>query len=196
VSAFAKDDWMPILSRLNSILLRMERWKGDLTQEARSTGWCGQSPAPENEILKTEKRLGVTLPPSYRSFLSISNGWRPFSSFIERLLPVEESYRIAEPENLKLLQQCYQEGDISDEEYLDYDTPEHMEALRHCYYPESILVGKPWEGESDMILLNPHIVFPDGEWETIFFANWVPGNQRYRSFREFVEDSVSTEERF
>lgn len=198
MSAIAKDDWMPILSRLNSILLT-ERWRGDLTQEALSVGWCGQSPAQESDIFKTEKRLGLTLPPWYRSFLSISNGWRPFSSFIERLLPVEEidRYRIAEPEHLKLLQQCYQEDDISDEEYLDYETPKHMEALRHRYYPDCLLIGKKWDGGGgELLLLNPHIVFPDGEWETIFFANWIPGNQRYRSFREFVEDSVSTEERF
>jgi hypothetical protein len=64
-------------------------------------------------------------------------------------------------------------------------------ALRHRYYPESVLVGDAWGAEDDMILLNPQIVSPDGEWEAIFFANWIPGNQRYRSFRDFVEKSVN-----
>ena len=195
VSSFETDTWMMILSRLNSILLRSDEWRGNLTQEALSSGWCGQLPALESEILDRERRLGVTLPPSYRSFLSISNGWRPFSSFIERLLPVEEieQYRTANPEDLALLQECYQEYDVSDEDYLDYETPEHMVALRHRYYPESLLIGKKWDGGGgEFILLNPHIVSSDGEWEAIFFANWIPGNQRYRSFWDLVMESVKT----
>jgi hypothetical protein len=46
-----------------------------------------------------------------------------------------------------------------------------------------------------MILLNPSIVFANGEWEAIFFANWLPGNQRYRSFRDLVMESVNGLER-
>jgi hypothetical protein len=187
---------MAILSRLNSLLLKSDEWKEDLRPEALSTHWCGQSPAPASEILRTERRLGVTLPPSYRSFLTISNGWRPFSSFIERLLPVQEieRFRTADPEGLAMIQEYYQEDDLSDDEYLDYETPKHIVALRHRYYPDSILVGKAWGGRGDMILLNPNIVFPDGEWEAIVFADWLPGNQRYRSFRELVGESVSRSE--
>lgn len=194
MSTLANHDWMPVLSRLNSILLGSDKWKRYLTSAALSTEWCGQPPAPESEILKAEARLGVTLPPSYRSFLSISNGWRPFDSFIESLLSVQEieRFRSADPERLAILQECYAEDNISDDEYFDYETPKHIEAMRTRYYPDSLLLGKDWGGESDMVLLNPHIVFPDGEWEAIFFANWVPGNTRYRSFREFVEKSINT----
>jgi len=193
MTTLSTGEWMPILSRLSAIVLSKDRWKPQLTAEALSTGWCGLSPAPESEILKTEQRLGIVLPPSYRSFLAISNGWRPFSSFIERLLPVEEieQYRTADPEGLMLLQESYQEDDVSDEVYLDYETPEHMVALRHRYYPECLLVGKEWiGGGGEFVLLNPHIVSADGEWEAIFFANWLPGNERYRSFRDLVAGSV------
>jgi hypothetical protein len=30
-------------------------------------------------------------------------------------------------------------------------------------------------------------VTPDGEWEAWFFANWNPGANRYRSFREMMQ---------
>ena len=73
--------------------------------------------------------------------------------------------------------------------------PKHNEALRHRYYPDSLLIGKPWGCESDVILLNPAIVFPNGEWEAIFFANWIPGNCRFRSFRELVENSIESLEK-
>src|ERR1700728_3429640 len=131
MNRFSKDDWMPLLSRLNSILLLSDDWKQHVGQDALSTGWCGAPPASEDEILKAEKRLGVQLPPSYRSFLLISNGWRPFDYFVECLLPVQEiePYGVAKPEDLKLIQTYYREDDISDEIYLDYDTPKHNEAF-------------------------------------------------------------------
>jgi hypothetical protein len=31
------------------------------------------------------------------------------------------------------------------------------------------------------------VVFADGEWEAWFFANWLPGASRYRSFAEMME---------
>lgn len=70
-----------------------------------------------------------------------------------------ERFRIADPEALTMLQKYYQEDDLPDNDYLDYETPKHIEHLRHRYYPDSILVGKAWGGgEGEMVLLNPHIV--------------------------------------
>lgn len=190
---------MPILSRLNSILLGTESWRRFLTDEALSSGWCGQAPATESEILEAERRLGLTLPPSYRSFLLFSNGWRPFSNSIERLLPVSEieRFRDADPEDVALIQELYADDDVTDSDYLDYETPEHKETLRSSYYPDSILIGKKWQsGGGELLLLNPQIVFPNGEWEAIFFANWIPGNERFRSFRDLTVSFVESAERF
>jgi len=118
-------------------------------------------------------RLGTRLPPSYRRFLSVANGWRLFSSFIERLLPICEVdwLRAADPDSLSAIQEYYREDEISDQEYLDYENDKHRESLRHRYYPNCLLVGKPWSGEGEMVLLNSRIVFPNGEWEGIFFAD-------------------------
>jgi hypothetical protein len=155
-------------------------------------------PADEVEILRAEQRLQIKLPPSYRAFVSVTNGWRPFGSFIEELLPVQsvERLRDADPESSELIQECYEEDQLTDSDYLDYTTPRRMTAMRTRYYPDSLLVGKAWDGGGcEMVLLNPGTVFPDGEWEAIFFAPWLPGNKRYRTFGELVLDSVSTEER-
>ena len=191
------DDWAVVLARLNALLLKSDQLKEMMTKEALASHWCGLPPATEGEIAGAEKHLGVILPPSYRSFLAISNGWRPFSHFVERLLSVAEvePYRTVDSEGLEMIRQYYQNDELPDKDYLDYSTPEHMVALRTRYYPDCLLVGKSWGVESDMILLNPHITFPDGEWEAIFFANWLPGNQRYRSFYDLVVASVDTSER-
>jgi hypothetical protein len=197
VSTFVADDWTAILARLNALLLNFQELNEKLTPEASSSHWCGLPPASEHEISRAEKHLRVILPPSYRSFLSISNGWRPFSHFVESLLPVGEvePYSAANPEALAMIQQYYLNDDLSDKDYLDYATPEHMVALRTRYYPDCLLIGKSWGVEDDMILLNPHVTSPDGEWEAIFFANWLPGNQRYRSFYDLVAANVDTLDR-
>ena len=183
-------DWKAILSPLNSILQGKERWRDRLDQRALSTGWCGVTAATESEIAEVEVRLGTTLPPSYRSFLLTSNGWYPFNDLIQRLLPVQELERLrkADPEALVMIEENYQEDDLPDRDYFDYETPRKVEALRLRYYPESLLVGKGWDGGGgELILLNPHVVSDEGEWEAIFFAHWIPGNRRYRSFRGLIE---------
>jgi hypothetical protein len=38
-------------------------------------GWAGAQPVSEEAIAAVEERLGVRLPPSYRNFLKVSNGW-------------------------------------------------------------------------------------------------------------------------
>jgi len=167
-----------------------------MSPEILAAHWCGRPPASEELLLTAERRLGAHLPPSYRSFLSVANGWYPFGSFIEQLLPVSEVdwLRNADPDALAGIQECYQEDEISDQEYLDYETDKHMVALRHRYYPDCLLVGTSWGGGGELVLLNSRIVFPNGEWEALFFANWLPGNWRYRSFRELVEERVRTQE--
>jgi hypothetical protein len=47
-------------------------------------------------------------------------------------------------------------------------------------------------GDSAVVLLNPKVVTPEGEWETWFFANWLPGAIRYRSFGEWLAAERAT----
>jgi len=159
--------------------------------EARSAGWCGLPPASEEEIVAAEKRLGVTLPPSYRSFLAFSNGWCPYSSVIWRLLPANEIewLRMADPEGVAEVQEFYRADALTDEEYLDYDYPDHSERLRQEYHPDCLVVGKPRcssPAGGELLLLNPRVISADGEWEAIYFDAWAPGNKRCRTFRDLV----------
>ncbi len=47
----------------------------ELTEDMISNQWLGYPGASESEITQAESRLGVKLPPSYRQFLGVSNGW-------------------------------------------------------------------------------------------------------------------------
>jgi cell wall assembly regulator SMI1 len=70
------------IDNLDSLLLRLQALRRaiDSVEDAspgdRSTPY---PPASEREIAAHEKRLRFALPPSYRAFLTIHNGWRNFS---------------------------------------------------------------------------------------------------------------------
>ena len=204
MSEVSRLEWVPLLERLNAVMIRSKQFAGERMEEVISEGsWCGRPPATESDICAAESRLGVRFPPSYRSFLSVSNGWRIFNSFVEQLLPVQEidRYRILDPKGFALDQssheyslEMYGDHPVSDEVYLDYETPEHNIAYRHQYYGDSLLISRGFE--SELVLLNPFIVSADGEWETIFSAHWIPGNERFRSFRNYLEKVVRDEEEF
>ena len=54
-------------------------------------------------------------------------------------------------------------------------------------------------GDSAVLLLNPMVIWPDGEWEKArLFANWLPGASRYRSFADWIrhERAGLTDETF
>jgi hypothetical protein len=54
------------------------------------SGWPGHKPASKQDIVATEVRLGVWLPPSYRNFLLASNGWTSTADGHCALRKVEE----------------------------------------------------------------------------------------------------------
>ncbi|MDB6058460.1 MAG: hypothetical protein JWO95_2304 [Verrucomicrobiales bacterium] len=165
-----------------------EGWKSFLSQHAsavNATQWPGAPAAALDQIVQTETRLGIQLPPSYRSFLQASNGWTQASRSVPILLPIEKIqwFRKAHREWI----QAYQFSpalDLPESEYFDYANADsiqfHPKHLQHTLSISEI-------GDDGVILLNPMVVWPDGEWETWFFANWLPGAQRFRSFADWFE---------
>ena len=56
--------------------------------------------------------------------------------------------------------------------------------LRSEYLATALDISE--ETGNGMYLLNPRIVTPDGEWEAWFWAAWLPGANRHRSFQEMM----------
>jgi hypothetical protein len=95
-------DWRPFLTRWSKELLTT-----DLAQNLapplnkKSAHWLGFPPASANQIKALEKRLRLPLPPSYKSFLLTTNGWRRTTFAIGRIRPAAEVNRLSiEHENL------------------------------------------------------------------------------------------------
>ncbi|MET8953762.1 SMI1/KNR4 family protein [Streptomyces sp. NPDC004393] len=137
--------------------------------------WLGFPAATEERIVALEERLGHRLPPSYRTFLAVSDGWRHAGGFVWLLAGTDQARWHHDEAGLSE----YFPGELDDD-----PTPE-----------DELLAGM-WERalqldvESDglYVLLDPGDVDDDGEWAVYCWAGWhASPPQRYPSFGAFME---------
>jgi hypothetical protein len=176
--------WKKLLSQWSLEIISSSEYLDELPAEVTESRWLGFPGANQEQIKAAETRLGVNLPPSYRAFLKVTNGWRRTTSFIHKLLPVEEIdwYTNRQPEAIDAWMQWSDES-ISDEEYLVYGE-RVAQPFRARYLQTALAVSAYGDG---IYLLNPKTVTTAGEWEAWFFAPWIPGAHRYPSFWELMQ---------
>jgi hypothetical protein len=176
-------DWRSFLNQWSMALLRSEKLGRGLPQEEIDALWLGYPGASEEQVAQAESRLGTVLPPSYRAFLKASNGWRRTGPFIDRL------WSTAEIEWFVVRHRDWAEGPddfaVPDEQYFVYGDEQSPIMFRLAYLKTALEISA--EGDGAIYLLNPQVVSADGEWEAWFFADWLPGAIRYRSFVEMLQ---------
>lgn len=183
-------DWRTFLQAFTQDLLADDSIRASVPDEVQQTGWMGFEGATEQQIIALEARLGKPLPPSYRAFLRTSNGWRQSGAFIDRLYSVDEVdwFRVRNRQWIDAFTlggfATLLSPSVPDVEYLVYDDQQDPARGRWEYLQDALEISPV--GDAAIYLLNPRVVFPDGEWEAWFFANWLPGATRYRSFREMM----------
>ncbi len=195
-------NWRTFLQQASSDLLTDAAIRAMVADGVVAAGWLGYEGATEEEIVALEERLRVRLPPSYRSFLAETNGWRNCGPFIYNLWPCSGVHWFQErnqawidayvhPENngIEIVWPAGQEPPkprpLMDEEYLTYGDKQDSCRFRTEYLQTALEISDV--GDSAILLLNPKIVTDGGEWEAWLFANWMPGAYRYRSFGELVQ---------
>ncbi|MBG0814249.1 SMI1/KNR4 family protein [Planomonospora sp. ID82291] len=138
--------------------------------------WLGAPGAGEAEIARHEERLGMRLPPSYREFLQVANGWDEYSHSSLRLMPLAEVgwTRDVDPE----LAGIWDHGKSA-------LGPQDLSRIGEESVSDSLCISECIEGQ--VYLLNPYVVGEDGEWEAWDFASWHPGEVRYRSFWDLMQ---------
>ncbi|GAA3442393.1 SMI1/KNR4 family protein [Planomonospora venezuelensis] len=147
--------------------------------------WLGTPGAAEAEIVRHEERLGMRLPPSYREFLEVSDGWDETGAAAGPLLPVGGTgwLRELDPDLADTWSSSYEGLRIPDEDYFVYGQGQDTAALRTEYLRDTLRIG---EYDDGTYLLNPHVTTPDGEWEAWYLAAWLPGAVRFRSFWDLM----------
>jgi hypothetical protein len=193
-------NWERFLKRWSQELLKSmgeERFK--LPLEVIQSGWLGYPGASEEQIACAEARLETTLPPSYREFLKVTNGWRQTTPFIDKLWSTEdlEWFSLRHQawidafverytnDSVERLEPHLGEPSISDREYFVYGDAQDCSQLRVEYLQTTLEISE--KGDAAIYLLNPQVITADGEWEAWFFGDWLPGADRYKSFREMMQ---------
>ncbi|MGP4094293.1 SMI1/KNR4 family protein [Nonomuraea sp. KM90] len=130
-----------------------------LVEAHRPPEWLGTTGVGEEELARHEERLGIRLPPSYREFLQISNGWDVESYSCLHLLPLAEVGWTR-------------------------DVDPHLAETWGDPMGDTLYLSEYIDGQ--VCLLFPGVVAPDGEWQAWDFATWHPGVLEYRSFWDLM----------
>lgn len=178
------DEWRAFLARWNDELLNdpeVARYRlPALRPAAADTRWLGYSGATEARLITAEARLGIHFPPSYRAFLAASDGWTIFGAFIDTVFSVGAVDWLEALDPGYSLAFTRDAAPVPDDRYFVYGPEQDTISIRPEYLRTALQVSA-W-GDAAVLLLNPQVVTPEGEWEAWFLAAWLPGAARYRSF--------------
>lgn len=182
-------DWRGFLEQWSKDALRAAEAAERFPQSVLVSEWLGYPGATEEQIVVAETHLGTRLPPSYRTFLKITSGWRQTTPFVDKLWSTEELEWFAVRhqdliDTAAAMSEQLQAPPVLDEEYFVYGEDQAVESYRHEYLQTALEISE-W-GDDAIYLLNPQVVTTEGEWEAWFFANWLPGAERWRSFQEMM----------
>lgn len=172
-------DWRSFLLRWSgewADSLPADEARGEDDEAAWQARWLGFQPASEERIAAVEERLGRRMPPSYREFLKVSDGWRHAGGFVW-LLAGTEGARWHDNESglADLFEECLDE-DAGPEERREADLWRR---------------GLQLDVESDIthVLMDPEDVDEDGEWAVYTWASWrASPPERHENFLEFMRD--------
>jgi hypothetical protein len=150
--------------------------RGEDDEVARQARWLGFPPASEERITAMEERLGLRMPPSYREFLKVSDGWRHAGGFVWLLAGTEDARWHNNESGL---------ADMCEEELDEDSGPEEWREA------DLWRRGLQLDVESDIthVLLDPEDMDEDGEWAVYTWASWrAAPPERFANFLEFMRE--------
>lgn len=170
-------DWQPFLvgwSREWSDSLPDDGTRSKEDEAARQARWLGFTPASEERIVAMEERLGRRMPPSYREFLKVSDGWQHAGGFVRLLAGTTDARWHDDESGLADVFEEYLDDDAGPSERRDADIWRRGLQL-------------DVESDSTYVLLDPEDVDGDGEWAVYTWAGWrAAPPERYTNFAEFM----------
>lgn len=143
-------------------------------QPYRDLGLIPNPSASELAINKAQKRLGQRLPPSYRAFLELHDGWPRFFEGASLLGTAHLGRRKYE--------------DLARAAFEAAETPVPLGPPRRPRASTLIPFGADLEGTT-LFAFNPAVTTPEGEYEVIAWVNEIGVRQpSFRGFLEFILD--------
>ncbi|MEV8395779.1 MULTISPECIES: SMI1/KNR4 family protein [unclassified Streptomyces] len=171
-------NWRPFLKRWSADWLGSPdaRGRGDVDETVLRDRWLGFPAAGEDRITELEARLGVTLPPTYRSFLATTDGWRPAGTAVSRVGAAEGVHWYGDPDGLQAVDEGALDEYASEEEVLRAGM--WGRALRLTAAPDTVEV-----------LLDPGDPDANGEWAAYLHRGGAGGErpERHGSFMDLMQ---------
>ncbi|MCX5192755.1 SMI1/KNR4 family protein [Streptomyces sp. NBC_00249] len=181
------DDWEPFLrtwSTERDAAVRAE------DPSVEPLGWLGFEPAPAERIEALEARLGARLPPSYRSFLAVTDGWRWAGESVYLLAGTERVGLMRDlTPSLRDSLQIWDQEDVEemDEEEIEAWTEEDEENWTSEQWQRAVQISL--EGDQTWLFLDPGDVDDRGEWAAYRYSSWRgEGPDRHASFGELMHE--------
>lgn len=143
-------------------------------EAARRARWLGFPPATDERIAAMEERLGRRMPPSYREFLKVSDGWRHAGGFVRQLAGTEDARWHGNESGLAEEFEAYLDEDAGPEERREADI------WRRGLQLDVV-------SDATHVLMDPEDVDEDGEWAVYTWASWrAAPPERHATFRAFM----------
>ena len=170
-----QEKWAALLQELSLLAIADDDLRPLIDPDKVQRAWLGEPPASEQEIAAAEARLGIGLPPSYRAFLRVSNGWSHPNAFVMQLAGVAEIGWTGEiaPD----LVSGWARGVAEAAAQFGAPPPAPEDLLG-----QTLLINRPHEMDDNAyIMLNPKGMH-GMEMEGWFFSSWNPGAEVHPSF--------------
>ncbi|WP_227980089.1 SMI1/KNR4 family protein [Nocardia spumae] len=133
--------------------------------------WLGYAPAAEADVAAVEERLGLRLPPSYRSFLLTTDGWRNAGEFV---------WKMRDTTNLGWLRDLEPVW----ESWADLVTEAPVDAPGNPF-GRGLLISL--HADAGVLFLDPADRDENGEWAAYSVFSWAEFPRRYPSFTALME---------
>lgn len=165
--------WRPFLKRFSTELLDF-RHPDQVDSPPEPDVRTESSPATEEEIQTAERRLGRALPPSLRSFYSVSNGWE-FGMY-------DRGWRVMKVEEIGWLKDVdpsfYQVAQKAEQTPGPFKKDPNGERLAHFRYQEGTRIKRSLlltdQADEAIWLLDPETSGATGEWPARSWKHWDP----------------------
>jgi hypothetical protein len=159
--------------------------------EFKTRGYLWNKGATEQEIEGCEQRIGVRLPPGYRTFLSVADGGLIISTVdTARLSRCSEIDWFAEryPDACQPWSEDVN-APVSDADYFKYGASQNTDFIRREYVPETLSISS--DEELNFHLLNPLVLW-NGEWEAWDLGAKQAIVERFRSFEQLMLERAAS----
>ncbi|MET9491621.1 SMI1/KNR4 family protein [Nocardia sp. NPDC006630] len=149
---------------------------GDLDPEVAQQRWLGYPPATEADVAAVEQRLGLRLPPSYRSFLLTTDGWRHAGEFV---------WKMRDTTNLGWLREL----EPSWESWADLVSEAPVDAPGNPF-TRGLLISL--HADVGVLFLDPADRDENGEWAAYSVFSWGEFPRRFPSFTALMESEYQS----